>query len=204
MASQASFRDLLARMNPNTTSQAFFENMYRRNSDPWNFASNPYELSRYAAILRRIGHKSYKHVFEPGCSIGVLTAQLASVAERLDAVDISPTVVLGAKKRCQSFSNVHIVCGALPHQVPEGAFDLVVFSEIGYYFAEAALHDIIRRIVARMCEGGTFLAAHWLGSSPDHLLSGDQVHEVIDMSDELKHRKAELHEGFRLDLWERL
>ncbi len=191
-------------MNPATTSQIFFENMYRRDPDPWKFASDRYELNRYEAIFRSVAHKTYRHVFEPGCSIGVLTARLASISERLDAMDISPTAVLQAKKRCQSFANVHIACGALPHQIPIGNFDLVVFSEIGYYFEEGALQDIIVRIVARMRAGSTFLAAHWLGSSPDHLLSGDRVHEIIDRSDELTHNLAERHAGFRLERWERI
>ena len=26
---------------------------------------------------------------------------------------------------------------------------------------------------------GTFLAAHWLGWSPDHVLDGDRVHRVL-------------------------
>jgi predicted TPR repeat methyltransferase len=178
--------------------------MYRTKSDPWNFARNGYELQRYKKIVQAVGHQHYRHAFEPGCSIGVLTEQLAPICERLDAIDISPTAVLQAKKRCQSFPNVHIDCGQLPHHIPAGGFDLVIFSEVGYYFGEKALHDLIHQIVSRMCAGGTLLAAHWLGSSPDHQLSGERVHEIIDRSNELTHNLAERHAGFHLDGWERI
>ncbi len=190
-------------MSLDTTSQTFFESLYRAKRDPWNFASDSYELNRYKTILRAVGPNNYRHAFEPGCSIGVLTEQLAPICERLDAIDISPTAVLQAKKRCQAFVNVHIECGGLPQHIPSGNFDLVIFSEVGYYFGEAALHDLMYQIVGRMCARGTLLAAHWLGSSPDHILSGHRVHEIIARLDELTHNLAERHTGFRLDRWER-
>jgi predicted TPR repeat methyltransferase len=204
MAGETSLRDLSFRMSPDTTSQAFFESMYRAKSDPWNFASNRYELNRYEAILRALQQRSYRHAFEPGCSIGMLTEQLASICGRIDAIDISPTAVLQAQKRCQSFANVHIGFGALPHHIPAGIFDLVIFSEIGYYFGDSLLKDLMNRILGRMSIGGTLLAAHWLGTSPDHLLTGDRVHEIIHQTDGLAHKMAERHNGFRIDRWERI
>jgi hypothetical protein len=47
------------------------------------------------------------------------------------------------------------------------------------------------------------LAVHWLGSSKDHVLSGDRVHEVLESLDGLVVTCSDRHAGFRLERWER-
>jgi trans-aconitate methyltransferase len=187
----------------NTTSQAFFEEKYRRSTDPWDFATSAYEQQRYSTILNAIRHRHYNHAFEPGCSVGVLTEQLATFCDRVDATDIALSAVAQTRRRTQRLPNVQTTCGALPALIPDGTFDLIVFSEIGYYFTEKALFSLAKELVNRNCKSGVFLAAHWLGESPDHLLSGDRVHEVLAQVPDLSLQHAERHPGFRLDLWTR-
>jgi SAM-dependent methyltransferase len=117
-------------------------------------------------------------------------------------MDISPTAIALAQDRCRSLSNVNVQQGALPDQLPDGEFDLIVFSEIGYYFEPKILLAVAQELVSRMSSDGIFLAAHWLGTSPDHLLNGDQVHELLD-SMNLRRLRSERFEGFRLDCWRR-
>jgi SAM-dependent methyltransferase len=190
-------------MTVDTTSPEFFENMYRNDADPWNFASSPYERRRYEIILRALEGKHYKHAFEPGCSVGVLTHQLATLCSRVDAVDISPTAVKIAQDRCHEYPNVYITCGSLAHRIDGDDFDLVVFSEIGYYFEEQALRDILKTLVGRVAPNGIMLASHWLGSSPDHVISGDRVHEIIAEVEGLNHNRGARYADFRLDCWSR-
>lgn len=188
-------------MITNTTSQVFFDGMYQRNPDPWSFASSPYELDRYAHILDALRGRQYKNAFEPGCSIGVLTEELASICDRVEATDIAHVAVQRARHRCSTLANVHIECAALPDDIPAGKFDLIVFSEIGYYFSEFQLQSLINQLITHMGPGGTFLAAHWLGSSSDHLLSGDHVHQIIMGVERLNQVHSERHDKFRLDRW---
>jgi SAM-dependent methyltransferase len=188
-------------MKPPPTSADFFESMYLDHDDPWQFASNPYELDRYQAILRALGTRRYRRAFEPGCSIGILTAQLAEICDRVEAIDISPTAVASARVRCKDLPKVQILCGGLSEMLPRGVLDLVVFSEIGYYFTETHLHTIATGIVKHLEMDGTFLAAHWLGSSQDHVLNGDRVHAVLGTIENLRHAQSELYPGFRLDRW---
>ena len=187
--------------SPSTTTQDFFEQKYKTDSDPWDFASNAYEQGRYGAILRALHGRRYEWTFEPGCSIGVLTARLASLSDAVLAMDISPTAAEQARERCRGLKNVSVSCGKLPEDIPGGLFDLIVFSEIGYYFEEPQLAELLAKLVERMTNGGTLLAAHWLGDSEDHILSGDQVHAVLGQVGGLKHSHAERHAGFRLDCW---
>ena len=190
-------------MRPYRVSQSFFETKYRERADPWNFASSAYEQSRYEAILRSLGHRRYQRAFEPGCSIGVLTARLAGICESVQAMDISPSAVQNACIRCKDLANVEITCGAIPDLLPSGCFDLIVFSEIGYYLDEAQLQTVGTILAGRLEANGIFLAAHWLGSSPDHILSGDRVHEILGGLEGLSLEHSERHAEFRLDRWVR-
>jgi len=190
-------------MSRDTTSQAFFDSKYQQKTDPWDFATSLYEQQRYAAILSAIGGRRYGHGFEPGCSVGVLTAKLAEICDRVDAMDISPTAVNQARIRTQHFPNVRTTCGALPTLIPSETFDLIVFSEVGYYFTEDDLFKIASLLADKLRTSGVFLAAHWLGESPDHLLSGDLVHEILARVPSLGLQHSERHPGFRLDVWTR-
>ena len=187
-------------MITDSTSEEFFEAKYRQSPDPWGFASEPYELDRYDAIMAALAGR-YRRVFEPGCSIGVLTERLASVSDSVSACDISTRAVLRARERCRRLPNVAIMRGALPDAVPGGVFDLVVFSEIGYYFDAPELDRLIGQLLAQLISGGTFLAAHWLGFSKDHKLSGDQVHSIIATSPLLTLIDSKLYQQFRIDRW---
>jgi trans-aconitate methyltransferase len=201
VACDTTVRDICCRMITDKTCRSFFEKKYLEKADPWDFASSDYERSRYTTIVEALSDRRYTHTFEPGCSVGVLTEQLASISERVDAIDISPTAVKQACDRCAALSNVHISCGTLPDDIPPGGFDLVLFSEIGYYFEPGDLREVLATLLAHMQHGGTLLAAHWLGLSADHLLTGDAVHEVIDSVDGLDRVHSERHAGFRLDRW---
>jgi SAM-dependent methyltransferase len=118
-------------------------------------------------------------------------------------MDISATAIEQARRRCREFLNVELHVGALPDQIPRGDFDLIVFSEIGYYFEEGPLRTLGEQLVHQLQHGGTLLAAHWLGTSTDHVLSGDRVHEILAGLPDLRLELSERHAGFRLDRWGR-
>jgi predicted TPR repeat methyltransferase len=188
-------------MNTHTTIREFFEELYLHDDDPWSFGTSEYELGRYQTTLQALANRRYQRAFEPGCSIGVLTEQLAMISDRVEAIDISSMAVEQAARRCGTLSNVSIRQGALPTDVPSGSFDLIVFSEIGYYFDERQLEAMVDRLIDHMQSGSVFLAVHWLGSSPDHILNGSNVHKIISCSPRLAHEHSEDHTKYLLDRW---
>jgi SAM-dependent methyltransferase len=185
------------------TSGAAFEARYRSAPDPWNFATSPYERLRYREILDGLSRTRYRSAFEPGCSVGELTARLALRCDRLLATDIAPTAVGRAQFRCAKSGNVSIRCGDLSREIPEGPFDLIVFSEIGYYFSSNHLAAIARELTRTLDADGEFMAVHWLGHSRDHLLHGDEVHRVLEASLDLARINGHRAPGFRIDSWVR-
>jgi SAM-dependent methyltransferase len=191
-------------VNPDTTSQNFFEAMYRRSGDPWNFASSPYELNRYEAITRALSMCRYRHAFEPGCSVGVLTEQLAPLCDRVSATDISPTAVEVARMRCSRFAHVEIQCESLDESFSIDDMDLLLLSEIGYYFDPERWRSLAQLLMKRVAPSGTILAAHWLGHSRDHLQDGDSVHHALRSIGSITLEYSERNAGFRLDRWRRL
>jgi trans-aconitate methyltransferase len=180
-----------------------FEERYRRDADPWNFSGSPYERERYRLTLAALLRPRYRHAFEPGCSVGELTAQLAARCDRVSATDLAPTAVAHARNRCAGFGNIEFGCADLAGDRPAGPFDLIVFSELGYYFAASQLAFIANSLADSLTVGGEFIAVHWLGTSSDHVLHGDTVHEVLRAHLPLVWVRGERHPGFRIDTWQR-
>lgn len=178
--------------------------MYRHNADPWSFASSQYELSRYDAIVDALSMGRYRHAFEPGCSIGVLTERLATLCERIDATDISPTAVAIARERCSQFPHINIHCHSLDEAFSVGDIDLLVLSEIGYYFDRDRWKVLAERLVKCVTESGTILVAHWMGQSEDHRQHGDSVHDVLRSIESISLEYSERNADFRLDRWRKL
>ena len=67
---------------------------------------------------------------------------------------------------------------AIPEQWPTGPFDLVVLSEIAYYFDVGELNEIIAQVLATTTEGATVVGVHWRGTT-NYPLTGDEAHAVI-------------------------
>jgi SAM-dependent methyltransferase len=187
-----------------TTSAEFFEAKYREQADPWDFARSEYELQRYDATIAALGNRRFAKAFEPGCSVGVLTERLAAMCAEVEAIDFSETAVAEAAKRCAHLSGVKVQCISLPDRMPVIGFDLMVLSEIGYYFTPDEWQDVSSRIISDMDAGATLLAVHWLGHSDDHCMNGEQVHEILSANERLSLEHSERHSQFRLDRWTRV
>ena len=183
------------------SSADFFERKYQHNADPWNFGSSAYELERYERTVQALAGRHFRHAFEPGCSVGVLTERLARICDRVDAIDLSETAVQAARARCAGLEHVYVQTGSLTDPVPETEFDLIVLSEIGYYLDTDELKRCGTALVEKLSSGGWLLGAHWLGHSKDHRLSGDQVHAVLRSLHGIRLEHSESHPGFRLDRW---
>lgn len=193
---------------PGKSSAEFFEARYRDTGDPWDLAHDSYEQARYDTIIRALAGRHYTSAFEPGCAVGALTEKLAFICDRVDACDFSQTAVEQARQRCARFPHVAVRCASFAEPAQYADYDLIVLSEIGYYFTSTSWQCLVADMVDRMQPGATLLASHWLGRSPDHILTGDEVHACMEHP-KLRHEYSERHpdaehSGFRLDRWMRL
>ena len=164
---------------PVTLPGDYFDAMYQAASDPWGFEDRWYEQRKYAISLAQLPERRYRNAFEPGCSIGVLTAMLAGRCDRLLSCDVAEAAVRAAARRTRDLPQVRVERCQLPRQWPAGRFDLIVCSEILYYFGDDDLDQVIQHAVRALQPGGTLLAVHWRHPVADYPRSGDDVHKML-------------------------
>jgi SAM-dependent methyltransferase len=193
---------------PNTLSPDYFDKVYQANTDPWQFASSPYEREKYAATLAALPRPHYGRAFEIGCSIGVLTAQLALKCGHLLSIDVSEAALAQARQRCVNLPQVEIQKMQVPVEFPTGQFDLILVSEVGYYWSPADMARAADQMLAALSPGGQLLLVHWTPVVPDYPQTGDEVHTFFLQKAEpggpLRHLTGERYEKYRLDLLEKV
>ncbi|MFC4034958.1 class I SAM-dependent methyltransferase [Streptomyces polygonati] len=158
-----------------STPDTYFEEQYRRAEDPWALAERWYERRKYDLTVAALPLPRYRRAFEPGCSVGELTRRLAGRCDSLLAADRVEPAVRTARQRTAGLAGVTVRRLVLPDQWPEGGFDLIVLSELLYYFEAATLDRLVERAVASLEPGGTLVTAHWNHPVPEHLFTGDDI-----------------------------
>src|ERR1700710_2019517 len=112
----------------------YFSELYASNPDPWNFVTSPYEHAKYEATLAALSRPAYAEGLEVGCSIGVLTRRLADRCAHLLSLDVAESALDAARARCADSPHVDFLRAAVPAEWPPGRFDLIVLSEVLYFF----------------------------------------------------------------------
>src|SRR5919202_1295945 len=97
----------------------YFEEIYARDPDPWNFTTSAYERAKYEATMTALPKPRYARGFEVGCSIGVLTRMLAARCDELLSVDAAETPLQEARKRCADLAEVRFARMRLPDEAPD-------------------------------------------------------------------------------------
>jgi cyclopropane fatty-acyl-phospholipid synthase-like methyltransferase len=182
----------------------YFEGLYRDKGDPWSFETSPYEAAKYARTLEVMPNRHIASLLEIGCANGVLTAKLGGRCDDLLAVDVSETALAAARARCADQPHIRFEKRQLPHDAPEGCFDLILLSEVVYYFDPADVARLAAYVIRALRSGGDLLLVHWLGET-DYPLSGDEA--VLTLGDALgatvEEVVTERHDQYRIDLWHR-
>ncbi|MEU3184017.1 SAM-dependent methyltransferase [Streptomyces sp. NPDC006923] len=162
-----------------STPATYFAAMYDGSPDPWDLAGRWYEERKYALTLAALPRRRYHRAFEPGCSVGVLTARLADRCDRLLATDRVPSAVRTASERLRGRPHVEIRELTVPAEWPRGEFDLIVLSELLYYFSDDTLRQLLTRAVESLEPGGTLVTVHWDHPVPEHRLTGSELAPLL-------------------------
>jgi LmbE family N-acetylglucosaminyl deacetylase/SAM-dependent methyltransferase len=165
---------------PNTSADAqrIFDAVHSKSEDPWAYITSWYERRKRALTLAALPREKYRSGLEIGCSIGTLTAELATRCTSLLAVDASSTALELAARRLAPFPGVSTRRLTLPADWPGGSYDLVVVSEVGYYLSPAEFELLLQRIQESIAPGGTLLLCHWRHPVSGWELDGDSVHAL--------------------------
>ena len=157
----------------------YFRERYAASPDPYGLAERWYEARKYTVTVALLPRERYGSAFEPGCSIGVLTARLAARCDNLLSCDVVPDAVASARGRTAGLPGVRVEQRAIPQDWPPGTFDLIVLSELLYYFDDADLNQVLRLAAGALRPYGHLLTVHWRHPAPDHPRTGDDVHVTL-------------------------
>jgi trans-aconitate methyltransferase len=158
---------------------AYFDAIYQ-NEDPFAYRTRWYEARKRALTLASLPQAHYLRAWELGCSNGVLTAALAPRCAQLLATDLSEEAVAAARRTVAGQPHVTVERAQHPQEWPEGRFDLIVVSELGYYLAEAQMQAMAERLLTSLDPQGVLIACHWRPPFAQARCSTDFVHAQLD------------------------
>jgi LmbE family N-acetylglucosaminyl deacetylase len=161
---------------------SFFEDFYARHDDPWGFDTRWYEERKRALVMAVLPRARFRDVVELGCATGALTVELATRADRVLGLDASDEALARARQRLERQGNAEHVTlerATLPAEWPEGTFDLIVMSEIGYYWSRPDLLDAARRTLAGLSPDGVLVVCHWRHLVAEYPGTAHDVHAVL-------------------------
>jgi len=138
----------------------YFDRLFSARPDPWKYTSS-YEQTKYEETLELLPRRPIRRALELASAEGHFTRQLAPRVGSLLAADISQVALDRAAERCADLENVafrqlDIINDPLP-----GRFDLIVCSEVFYYFGSVPrMREVARKLAAALEPGGYLIAAH--------------------------------------------
>ncbi|CAN5441609.1 hypothetical protein BH24ACT9_BH24ACT9_03680 [soil metagenome] len=163
-----------------------FEALYEGNADPWQVGTSRYERRKRAVLLASLPRERYSCIWEPGCSLGHLSAELALRCDRLVSSDISARAVLRARELIAAqhvtIQHVTIEVAQTPAQAPvlgPRSCDLVVLSGFLYYLPDRDRAATIELAATLLAPGGHLVVAHWRGHPADAHCSGEQANAEV-------------------------
>jgi LmbE family N-acetylglucosaminyl deacetylase/SAM-dependent methyltransferase len=181
----------------------YFDDMYARHDDPWGFDSRWYEERKRTVLLAALPRRRYRSAFEAGCSTGAVTVALADRCDRVLAVDLATAALAQARRRLAGRENVELRRATLPDEWPDGEFDLVVVSEVAYYWGAVDLDRGLAGSVRSLSADGHLVACHWRHPVAEYPRSGDSVHDALASRPDLVCLVRHEEEDFVLEVFGR-
>lgn len=84
---------------------------------------------------------------------------------------------------------------------PDPRFDLIVISELGYYFDAAGLAALAAAVQSTLAEDGLLVLCHWRHDFADRASSTAQVHTAFGRAGRMARQLRHLERDFLLETW---
>ncbi len=107
------------------------------------------------------------------------------------------------RERLRDVPNARVEQRSLPEDTPDGPFDLIVCSEVLYYWDRELLTEALGRFADRLQPGGSLLAVHWRPPTRTYPLQGEEVHALLREHLDLDLGRSESTERYLLDRFDR-
>ena len=129
---------------------------------------------------------------------------LAARCDRLLACDGAASALDAARRRVPDAATrgIRFETRRLPADWPlDDTFDLVVLSELLYYFAEDAIAAMLAGAAANLTPDGELVLCHYLHDFDDRITPTATVHAIADALPGLRRSLHHRDEAFVLDVW---
>lgn len=182
----------------------YFDGIFASDDDPWSLASSAYERAKFAHTRDVLADRRYLNALEVGCAHGVLTERIVDLCEQLLSVDISRHALVKARTRLGGRPGFKLKRMAFPQEAPTGAYDLVLLSEVAYYWDDADLMRAGKWLSGHLTPNGRIMLVHYTGDT-DYPHTADAAVGILwnSLRSVCTVQLRERHDDYRLDLWER-
>jgi 2-polyprenyl-3-methyl-5-hydroxy-6-metoxy-1,4-benzoquinol methylase len=150
-----------------------------KDGDAWSFETSEYEQRRYDVHLAMLEGRHYAATLEIGCGSGGLTRRLATISDRVLAIDISSNAIERARRHLETSPHKQAIdlqaADVMTFDIAaHGPWDLVVFSEtiycVGWLYPMFDVAVMASNLRAAVQPGGRLLLANTYGHRKDWLL----------------------------------
>jgi LmbE family N-acetylglucosaminyl deacetylase/2-polyprenyl-3-methyl-5-hydroxy-6-metoxy-1,4-benzoquinol methylase len=156
------------------------DRLHREVEEPWGADTRWYEVRKRALLGALLPARSFRRGLDVGCSTGATTADLARRCDELVAIDESPAGLMVARRRLADQPHVSVLEGRVPDDLPDGPFDLVVVSEVGFFLSPRDLERFVRDVDRLLAEDGVVVLCHWRHPVEGWVLDGPRVHRTFE------------------------
>lgn len=156
---------------------AGFDSKFQDDPDPWGTFAGRDEARKRTAIKHAIGARSHGRVLELAAGNGSNSQMILRRSLRLIACDGAPTAVALTRQQLSGRPRAQVEQCALPEELPDGRFDLVVVAEILYYLSPASLARLASNFGRLLSSNGSIVMAHHHLRFDDAATQPSGVHE---------------------------
>ena len=158
-----------------------FDDLYRRDPDPWKVRSSFYEQRKLALLLACLAAPDYRVAWDPACGVGEFAARMAPRTEQLLATDASAEAVELTRRHCAGLHQVVVGQHTLPAAPPQrrGGIDLVLLAEFFYYLDAEDRAATLTMLDAVTSPDAEVVSVHWRYRPHDAWLSGEDVQAEV-------------------------
>nr|WP_296070374.1 SAM-dependent methyltransferase [uncultured Actinoplanes sp.] len=185
-----------------TVSDEHFLGMYLAKDDPWDLATKWHDRRKYAVTMASLPRERYRSCYEPGCSVGLLTAMLATRCDDVLAVDCVDSAVEQTRAAVREFPQVRAQRAMVPQELPDETFDLIVLGDLLYYLSADDLAAFLDGLAARLEPGGDLVSVHFRDRQGGDY-DGHDVHAALAAVPGLTRVVHHDDEWFLLDVYRR-
>ena len=206
----AKFPKLVRRLAGRGCRAADFAPVYAKTErDAWGYEQRKFEGRRFDLIMKLASLAPARRALEVGCAEGHLAQCLSPLLDELVACDIVEEAVRRAEVNCRGFENIRFLRGDIRRQWPAGLFDLLVYSDVLYYFTRREVRQVIRESARHLGPNGHLLFANeWRTdyrwhTHPDYVMRQLDRSRAWELVCREKHVDVDESRSLTLGLWRR-